>query len=210
MRQYVTSWKDSRPSLLTGTRYQHKRPTVVSRLAARTVEAFRSPLNDFLGAAMVFSLAMLVAALYMSGKGTAQRRSPLGTDAEIPTNSALHDMMLSMLAATFSIFPAMILYAMQRRESDYSLKKGKKRIWVHRAVLVLIWMLEAAEVYACLYGNFDSEDRDYENAFHMENCDWRGPVHYWSGSKSISNPADSRAFTVHGLPRISPRMLVPS
>ncbi|KAK7723735.1 hypothetical protein SLS64_000064 [Diaporthe eres] len=130
---------------------------------------------------MLFSIAMPVAALYMSGKGTAQRRSPLA-DTEVPGDSVLYDMMLSMLAATFSIFPVTILYAMQRRDSDCSFKKREYQAWVCRAVLALIWMLGAAEVYASLYGNFDYDHRDhYDSVDYMLNCDWRGSVHYWDG-----------------------------
>ncbi|KAK7726881.1 hypothetical protein SLS63_007501 [Diaporthe eres] len=117
----------------------------------------------------------------MSGKGTAQRRSPLA-DTEVPGDSVLYDMMLSMLAATFSIFPVTILYAMQRRDSDCSFKKREYQAWVCRAVLALIWMLGAAEVYASLYGNFDYDHRDhYDSVDYMLNCDWRGSVHYWDG-----------------------------
>lgn len=184
IRQHVTSQKDSRSSLLSGTQYHHEPPTRASRLGSRAIGAFRGSLNEFLGASMLFSIAMLVAALYMSGKGTAQRRSPLA-DTEVPGDSVLYDMMLSMLAATFSIFPVTILYAMQRRDSDLSFKKRENQVWVRRAVLALIWMLGAAEVYASLYGNFDYDYRDYESYDYRENCDWRGSVHYWDGSKSF-------------------------
>lgn len=86
---------------------------------------------------MLLSIAMLVAAPYMSGKVTAQRTSPLAY-TEVPGDSVLYDMMLSMLAATFSIFPVTILYAMQRRDSDSSFKKREYQVWVCRAVLALI------------------------------------------------------------------------
>lgn len=189
LRQYVESQKDSRSSLLSGTQYHHELPTRASRLGFRAIGAFRGSLNEFLGASMLFSIAMLVAALYMSGKGTAQRRSPLA-DTEVPGDSVLYDMMLSMLAATFSIFPVTILYAMQRRDSDCSFKKREYQAWVCRAVLALIWMLGAAEVYASLYGNFDYDHRDhYDSVDYMLNCDWRGSVHYWDGSKSFLCPA---------------------
>lgn len=190
MRQYTASQRNSRSGLLPGTQYHHEPPTRTSRLGARTIGAFRSSLNAFLGTSMLFSIAMLAAALYMSGKGTAQRISPLGVASDIPTDSALYDMMLSMLAAMFSIFPVMILYAMQRRESDFSFNKRENQVWVSRAVLVLIWMLGVAEVWASLYGNFDYDYREFENAFHKENCDWRGSVHYWDGSKSFRSLAD--------------------
>lgn len=190
MRKYATSKRNSRFGLLPGTQYHQGPPTRASRLGAGAIGAFRSSLNAFLGTSMLFSIAMLAAALYMSGKGTAQRRSPLGNDIEILSDSALYDMMLSMLAATFSIFPVMILYAMQRRESDFSFNKRENQVWVSRAVLMLIWMLGAAEVYASLYGNFDYDYREYENTYHRENCDWRGSVHYWDGSKSFRSSAD--------------------
>ena len=108
-------------------RYQNRRPTLTSRLGARAVEALRSYFNDFLGASMAFSIAMLIAVLCMSAKGTtAQRRSPLGTDAEVPMDSALYYMMISMLAATFSIFPVIILYAMQRHaRANYRSRRGR-------------------------------------------------------------------------------------
>lgn len=196
MRQYATSQRNSRSGLVQDTQYHHEPPTRISRLGVRAIGAFRSSLNAFLGTSMLFSIAMLAAALYMSGKGTAQRISPLGAASDIPTDSALYDMMLSMLAATFSVLPVMILYAMQRRESDFSFKKRENQVWVSRAVLVLIWLLGAAEVWASLYGNFDYDYREFENAYHVENCDWRGSVHYWDGSKSFRSSADRppRAF----------------
>lgn len=197
MRQYITSQGDSPSGLLSGIKNHDDPQTRTSRLGARATGAFRGALNSFLGASMLFSIAMLVAALYMSGKGTAQRTSPLGTNTEIPTDSALYDMMLSMLAATFSIFPVMILYAIQRRESDCSFKRSEKQVWVRRAVLVLIWMLGAAEVYASLYGNYDYDYREYENTYHRENCDWRGSVHYWAGSESLPCSAEVTNFTIH-------------
>lgn len=198
IRQHVTSQKDSRSSLLSGTQYHDQPLTRASRLGSRAIGAFRGSLSEFLGASMLFSIAMLVAALYMSGKGTAQRRSPLG-GTEVPADSVLYDMMLSMLAATFSIFPVTILYAMQRRESDCSFKKGENQVWVRRAVLALIWMLGAAEVYASLYGNFDYDDRDYESTEYRLNCDWRGSVHYWNGSKSFPSSA-GRPHASRGCP----------
>lgn len=97
---------------------------------------------------MLLSVAMLVAALYMSVAGTAQRASRLESSAEIPTDSALYDMIISMLAATFSIFPVMVLYAIQGRESDFSFHKREFPLWVRRAVLALIWILGATEFYA--------------------------------------------------------------
>lgn len=206
MRQYVMAQGESRSGLLSGIQNHHNPPTRTSRLGSRAIGAFRGSLNSFLGASMLFSIAMLVAALYMSGRGTAQRTSPLGNDADIPTDSALYDMMLSMLAATFSIFPVMILYAIQRRESDCSFKKRENQVWARRAVLILIWMLGAAEVYASLYGNFDYDEREYESAYHRENCDWRGSVHYWKGSKSFPCSADVRNPTIHGSLSYAPRI----
>lgn len=188
MRQHITSQEDSRTSLLPGTRYHREPRTRASRLGYRAIGAFRGSLNEFLGASMLFSIAMLVASLYMSGKGTAERRSPLANQ-EVPADSVLYDMMLSMLAATFSIFPVTILYAMQRRKSDCSFKKREHQVWVRRAVLALIWMLGAAEVYASLYGNFDYDDREYDSTYYRESCDWRGSVHYWDGSKSFPSSA---------------------
>lgn len=185
MRQRTASRRDSEFGHLSGGE-DHLRPqTRTSLLGIRAVGAFRSSLNAFLGASMLFSIAMLAAALYMSLKGTVQRKSPLRSGQDIPTDSALYDMMLSMLAATFSIFPVMILYAMQRRESDFSLNKRENQVWVRRAVLALIWILAAIEVYTSLYGNFDYDYRELENEFHRENCDWRGSVHYWNGSRSF-------------------------
>lgn len=187
MRQYVTSQRKSR-SGISGTK-SHRNPTNrASRLSARAIEAFRSSLNAFLSTSMLFSIAMLVAALYMSGNGIAWRRS-MDRDTGIITDSALYDMMLSMLAATFSIFPVMILYAIQRRESDCSFNKGENQVWVRRAVVVLIWMLGVAEVYTSLRGNLDYDERKYANNYHMENCDWRGSVHYWEGSKLFASSA---------------------
>lgn len=155
------------------------------RFLFRTLEAFRRSLKDFLKASQLFSVTMLFAAVYISGTGTTQRKETQrgSGPADIPHGSVLYDMMLSMLASTFSMFPVMILYTIQRRDVQDSLKTKNLEVWFGRIIMTLIWILGIIEAFLSVYGNPDYDDhmsKDY-NEFAELNCDWRVSFKYWYG-----------------------------
>lgn len=158
-----------------------------SLLAPRTLRAFQHSMKGFLDAAQVFSVAMLFAAVYISAQGVALRKENAAKGkygpVEIPHGSALYDMMLSMLASTFSIFPVLILYTIQRRHATDTLKTTGRPIWFGRIILALMWMLGVMEAFLSLYGNFDYDKRHESSRFAKENCDWRSTT-YWTGMRA--------------------------
>lgn len=154
-----------------------------SRFASLTLKAFRCSTKDFLDAAVLFSIAVLVAAVYISAAGVAQRQESKQEAIDIPHGSVLYDMMLSMLASTFSIFPVIILYAIQRRQVTNSLKTTQRPIWFSRLILTLIWVLGVMEAFLSLYGNFDYDTRHESRKFAKQNCDWRSTT-YWTGMRA--------------------------
>lgn len=152
------------------------------RFSPRILEAFRRTLKSFLNASQFFSLAMLVAAVYISGAGIVQRKESQsgGRPEEIPHGSALYDMMLSMLASTFSMFPVFILYAIQRRDAPDELNIRNRELWFGRFIMLLIWALGVIEAFLSLYGNFDYDDHMSNNG-ETQPCDWRDSFKYWYG-----------------------------
>lgn len=158
-----------------------------SLLASRTLGAFQRCTRKFLVAAEVFSVAMLIAAVFIAAAGVAQRQEDAAKGkygpVEIPHGSVLYDMMLSMLASTFSIFPVIILYVIQKRDVTDSSKTTERPIWFGRLILALIWMLGVMEAFLSLYGNFDYDDRHASSRFAKENCDWRSNT-YWTGMRA--------------------------
>lgn len=158
-----------------------------SLLGPRTLRAFQYSTKGFLDAAKVSSVAMLFAAVYISAEGVAQRQDNAAKGkygpVEITHGSILYDMMLSMVASTFSIFPVLILYTIQRRHATDSLKTTGRPTWFGRIILALIWMLGVMEAFLSLYGNFDYDSRHESSKFAKENCDWRSTT-YWTGMRA--------------------------
>lgn len=97
-------------------------------------------------------------------------------------------MLLSMLASTFSIFPVMIACTIKRRDPSNSTNRKRRPIWLGIAMLTLIWILSVTEAFMSLYGNFDYKilkagESVYSN-WALEMCDWRRSAHYWVGMKA--------------------------
>ncbi|KAH8778527.1 hypothetical protein F5883DRAFT_693296 [Diaporthe sp. PMI_573] len=138
--------------------YKNPAPnTSKSRRRYRFVVGLQELLQNFLDASELFSIAMLVAALYLSGKGIVQRKDFDNPDAttNVPPKIALYDMLLSMLASTFSIFPVIIAYTIQRRHPSDSMNHKHRPTWFGVAILLLIWVLSVMEAFMSLYGNLD-------------------------------------------------------
>lgn len=172
-------------------------------IGQRIVDSFRGSIDAFLTATMLISVVMLIAAIKTSLDG---QRDALqyNENQMLPVlSSAVYDMVLSLLAAVFSIFPVMLLYALIGRHSPPTLKKGLKkhagapdrhRVWLRRTMLVIIWALGAAEVYLSPRGDIHYEQRHDENAYwNQDFCDKRGGTKYWAGMKAAQ-------FLIIGVP----------
>lgn len=162
-----------------------------SSIAPRFILGLRESLQDFLDASELFSIAMLAAAIYLSGKGIVQRKEwedPNPASApQIPKRTVLYDMFLFMLAATFSIFPVMMASTIKGRDPSDPAQHKRRPIWLGIAILTLIWILSVMEAIMSLYGNIDYEDNHegYQYRIKAEYmCDWRSAAHYWVGMKA--------------------------
>jgi hypothetical protein len=178
---------------------KRKRPPLSRRLD----DSFRGSLGSFLSASMLISIVMLGAGVYISAFGRDPlRRSSTNPNQALPyLSSAIYDMVLSLLAGVFSIFPVLLLYAlMGRHEGGDSTSKKKKgagdggaqqqqpdihRVWLRRCVLAAIWCLGAALVYLAPRGDIDYYDRhDSKADWNTDFCDKRGGANYWRGMKA--------------------------
>ena len=171
-------------------------------LSRRINDSFRGSLGSFLSASMLISVVMLGAGVYMSVFGRDDlRRSNSNPNQALPyLSSAIYDMVLSLLAGVFSIFPVLLLYAlMGRHGGDSSSSRKKKRdakgeggpapdihrVWLRRCVLAAIWCLGGALVYLAPRGDIDYYDRhDHTAEWTTDFCDQRGGVNYWRGLKA--------------------------
>lgn len=159
-----------------------------SKVAQRFILGLQESLQDFLDASKLFSIAMLAAAIYLSGKGIVQRKVLENSDPEQaqppPEKTVLYDMFLSMLASTFSIFPVMMASTIKGRDPSDSTQYKRRPIWLGTAILTLIWVLSVMEAVMSLYGNIDYggyHEGDYYRKLAQYNCDWRSAAHYWVG-----------------------------
>jgi hypothetical protein len=172
-------------------------------LGQRTLDSFRGSLDAFLTATMLMAIVMLVAAIYTSANRVTEVKTKI---QNLPYyGSAVYDMVLSLLAASFSIFPVMLLYALVGRHTGrHRGKDGKQtggapdkhRVWMRRCVLFCMWALACAEVYLAPRGEWDYKDRHDANAnSNNDFCSHRGGISYWQGMKAAQ-------FLVIGLPLI--------
>jgi hypothetical protein len=170
----------------------------------RINDSFRGSLGTFLSASMLISVVMLGAGVCMSAFGRDPlRRSNSNPNQALPyLSSAIYDMVLSLMAGVFSIFPVLLLYAlMGRHGGDSTRSKRKKasgddkskgatqpdihRVWLRRCVLGVIWCLGGALVYLAPRGDVDYYDRhDHSADWNTDFCDQRGGVNYWRGVKA--------------------------
>ena len=155
---------------------------------------------------------MLLAALYTSISHGRERASGSAQQTLPFFGSAVYDMVLSLLAATFSVFPVMLLYAlMGRREKKKKKDKDPKagsgepatavpkwlstssstssadahRVWLRRGVMAVLWILAVAEVYLSPRGERDYDDRHNRNQVaNQDVCNQRGGTRYWHAMKA--------------------------
>ncbi|KAG8164017.1 hypothetical protein KVR01_005935 [Diaporthe batatas] len=150
----------------------------------RFVVGLQESLQNFLDASEFFSIAMLVAALYLSSTGLRERKEP-GSNNQVPQKTALYDMLLSMLASTFSVFPVIIAYSIKRRHPPDSEKYNLRPALLSMAILSLIWILSVVEAFISLYGNLDYDYGEADAVYAKEyNCDWRASINYWVGMRA--------------------------
>lgn len=155
----------------------------------RFILGLQESLQDFLDASKLFSIAMLAAAIYLSGNGIVQRKAweDPNSATPIPGKTVPYDMFLSMLASTFSIFPVMMASTIKGRDPSDTTQHKRRPIWLGIAILTLIWVLSVVEAIISLYGNIDYED-NHEGDLYKKRaeymCDWRSAAHYWVGIKA--------------------------
>lgn len=150
----------------------------------RLIVGLQESLQNFLDASELFSIAMLVAALYMSGRGMKQHNENLHVTANALPKTALYNMLLCMLASTFTIFPVIIAYTIKRRHPPGSINHKRRPIWLGIAALLLVWVLSVMEAFMSLYGNLDYEYGEKDSTYAHDSCDWRSSVHYWLGMRA--------------------------
>lgn len=140
---------------------------------------------------------MTCAALYLAVKGYKKNSIPLANQ-ELPFgDSSKYNQVLSVIAATFSSFPVLVLYALLSRRDRGSPDGGgatSHRTWLRRAALLVIWVLLATEVFLSPRGNSDYDSRhDKEQEANWDPCNKRGGTRYWQTMKAAQ-------FLVIGLP----------
>lgn len=168
-------------------------------LSRRINDSFRGSLDAFLAASMLMSVVMLIAGIYASCIGRDTHDS--NPNQPLPyLSSAIYDMVLSLLASVFSVFPVLLLYALMGRHGGRGISRDKTqpedkkktssppdihRVWLRRGVLFVIWCLGAAEVYLAPRGDIDYNQRHDEDAtMKTDFCDHRGGASYWYGMKA--------------------------
>lgn len=114
-------------------------------------------------------------------------------------------MVLSVIAAGFSVFPVMVMYLLVSRRDRGGggmeeglpeprvFKKGGfrtessigRRSWIRRVSIFVIWVLITVEVFLSPRGNMDYENRhDAETQAELNVCSKRGGVRYWQTMKA--------------------------
>ena len=158
--------------------------TGLGNIEGRVFDAFRGSLNPLLGGTVLMSLVMLIAAIYTAAVGVQKRELP-STLKAIPTGSAIYDVSLSFLAAAFSAFPVLLLYALMKQPDKAA--EANQRKWLRRFGLLAVWALSITEAFLAPRGDIDVNRQDLEISKTMQNikvvCDDRGGSDYWDGLK---------------------------
>ncbi|KAL1872442.1 hypothetical protein VTK73DRAFT_1520 [Phialemonium thermophilum] len=158
-------------------------------LGQRILDSFRGSLDAFLTASMLISIVMLFAAIYTSIDRRKARSVSAAQQALPYFGSAVYDIILSLLAASFSVFPVMLIYALMGRRGGKARHNGagndQHRVWLRRVVLVVMWCLAAAEVYLGPRGELDYKERhDAHQEANYDFCNHRGGTRYWQAMKA--------------------------
>lgn len=175
-------------------------------LTQRTIDSFRGSLSGFLSSAMLISIAVICASLYLNRIGLEANFTNVishnvdadgaSTNLQFPFHgSKTYDMILSFLASTFSVFPVLLLYAMkgssrgssgsgdpkteQGTESEHE-SGSKHNLWIRRSAIVVIWILYTVQVFLSSRGNPDYNTRhDPDQEANIDPCNHRGGTEYW-------------------------------
>ena len=164
-------------------------------LSQRTIDAFRGSLDAFLASCMLMSVAMLCAAITLAVEGTKERRTPMWEQVLPDGDSSVYNMVLSVIAAGFSVFPVCTagLPAHKQARPGWRghaggasrprlLNKGGHRTgssvghraWIRRVAIFIIWVLITVEVFLSPRGNMDYDDRhDAEKEAGLNVCSKR-------------------------------------
>ena len=162
-----------------GVPHIHRTFTGSSGPSGRILDAFRGSLASFLSSAILLALVMLIAAISLAAEKTKVRKLP-EVKQEIPTGSAIYDIALSLLAATFSVFPVMLLYALMKDPDRGA--EGGHRTWMRRVMLLVLWCLGVTEMFLGPRGELDYQFRHDKQPYF--DCDKRGGSQYWHGLKA--------------------------
>lgn len=176
----------NQPILVSETE-KRKGPKKGITLTQRINDSFRGSLGTFLAASMLMSVVLLGAAIYITGgkaKTVKARQDRDDQSQQLPyLSSAIYDMVLSLLASVFSVFPVLLLYSLMGRHQRPTSKKGSDgsrlpdvhRVWLRRVVLVIIWALAATQVYLAPRGDLNYNERHNPDAeMYTDFCDHRG------------------------------------
>lgn len=174
-------------------------------LSQRTIDAFRGSLDAFLASCMLMSVAMLCAAITLAVEGTKERRTPMWEQVLPYGDSSVYNMVLSVIAAGFSVFPVIVVYLLisRRDRGGVGMQEGLPvprllnkgghrtgssvghRAWIRRVAIFIIWVLITVEVFLSPRGNMDYDDRhDAEKEAGLNVCSKRGGVRYWQTMKA--------------------------
>ena len=174
------------------------RPQELPTLLKRTLDAFKGSLDGFLAATMLMCIAMISAALYVAGEGYKERAVPPENQALPFASSTMYNQVLSVIAAGFSTFPVLVLYMLiSQRERSAPDEGTRRRTWLRRAGLFIIWVLLAVEMFLSPRANLDYDDRhNADQEANWDDCNKRGGTRYWQTMKAAQ-------VLVIGLPLIS-------
>ncbi|SPO01917.1 uncharacterized protein DNG_04590 [Cephalotrichum gorgonifer] len=144
-------------------------------------------LDGFVSAAMLMSMAVIVAVIYISAKGTKTRKTiALSEKLMLMLNDSAgaYDMILSLIASSFSVFPVLVFnILLSTRDRGAPGDKGHRkshRVWIRRVGLLVIWALLVAVVVLSPRGNLDYDDRHNKEQYaNFDPCNKRGGTTYW-------------------------------
>jgi hypothetical protein len=154
-------------------------------LGQRSIDSFRGTLATFLTTALLISLVSLSAALKTAISRQGARWGNFGNQILPFYDSAWYDIILSLLAASFSVFPVLLLYALMGQRKRRTSKRDNHRLWLRRGVLLLMWVLAMAEVYLAPRAELDYDQRhDPNQQANIDPCYHRGGTRYWQSIKA--------------------------
>lgn len=158
----------------------------------RLLEAFHGSFFGYITAAMMLSVSMLIAGMFVAVQGIRENNVPDSEMTTLFTGTKVYDISLSMLSCLFSICPILVGYCFLRAPEQG--QGAFHKIWLRRSVLAVIWVLTTLVMFLSPRGEIDFNgrsfwstpksrndpelDRRYKDASYI--CDQRGGATYWS------------------------------